>query len=156
MVPLLDAVRIRLAAHPVEWYFDRGLWIMGAAHFLVLVASFQVPSKLNWKEELPRLSPFNRKLMYAYGAFIVLTIVTFGVFTLTMHGELLRGSAPALFFAGFVSIFWMLRIGLDAFYYRHEDWPRGAQFVIGHALLTSLFAFLTLSYGGLLVWKLVS
>jgi alginate O-acetyltransferase complex protein AlgI len=156
MLPLVHNLRSIVGAHPMEWYFDRGLWVMGAAHFLVLVASFQVPSKLNWKEELPRLSSFNRKLMYAYGAFIMLTIVTFGVFTLTMHRELLRGSAPALFVAGFVAVFWLLRIGLDAFYYRHEDWPKGPQFVVGHALLTSLFAFLSLSYGGLLLWKLVT
>lgn len=154
MGPLTDGLHAALTSHPLDWYFDKALWIMGAAHFLVLAASFQVPAKLNWREELPRLSSFNRKLMYAYGAFIVLTIVTFGVLTLTMHQELLLGSKPALFFAGFVTVFWLLRIALDAFYYRNEDWPKGAQFVIGHALLTSLFAFLTLSYGGLLIWKL--
>lgn len=155
ILPLLAAIHNSLAAQPVSWYFDRGLWVMGAAHFLVLVASIQVPSKLNWREELPRLSSFNRKLMYAYGAFIVLTIVTFGAFTIFMHHDLLIGSRPALFFAGFITIFWLLRIGLDAFYYKSEDWPRGPQFVVGHALLTSLFAFLTLSYGGLVIWHLI-
>ena len=92
--------------------------------------------------------------MYAYGAFIVLTIVTFGAFTLTMHQDLLQGSGSAVFFAGFVTVFWLLRIGMDFFYYKQEDWPRGAQFVIGHALLTSLFLFLSLSYGSLVVWHL--
>ncbi|HWA83125.1 MAG TPA: MBOAT family protein, partial [Fimbriimonadaceae bacterium] len=119
MIPMLDAIRRELVAHPVAWYYDRGLWVMGAAHFLVLVASFQVPSKLGWKEELPRLSPFNRKLMYAYGAFIVLTIVSFGTFTLALHRDLLAGSRASVFFAGFIAVFWLLRIGLDCFYYRH-------------------------------------
>ncbi len=151
-LPLANALHAELASRPVSWYFDRGLWVMGIAHFLVLAASFQVPSKLNWREELPRLSSFNRKLMVAYGAFIVLTIVTFGIFTLAMHRELLAGSGPAMFFAGFIAVFWLLRIGIDCFYYKHEDWPRGIQFVIGHALLTSLFAFLCLTYTGLVVW----
>jgi hypothetical protein len=153
--PMLSSLHGALTSHSLSWYFDKGLWLMGAAHFLVLVASFQVPGKLNWREELPRLSAFNRKLMYAYGAFIVLTIVTFGVFTLAMHGELLAGSRSAIFFAGFITVFWLLRIGMDFFYYKHEDWPTGKQFVVGHALLTSLFAFLVLSYGSLVVWHLV-
>jgi hypothetical protein len=153
--PMLSSLHGALVSHSLSWYFDKGLWLMSGAHFLVLVASFQVPGKLNWREELPRLSAFNRKLMYAYGAFIVLTIVTFGVFTIAMHGELLAGSRPAIFFAGFITVFWLLRISLDFFYYKHEDWPTGKQFVVGHALLTSLFAFLVLSYGSLVVWHLV-
>jgi hypothetical protein len=153
--PMLESLHGVLASHPLAWYYDKGLWVMGGAHFLVLVASFQVPSKLKWREELPRLSSFNRKLMYAYGAFIVLTIVTFGVFTLAMHGELLAGSRAATFFAGFIAVFWLLRIALDSFYYKHEDWPSGKQFVVGHALLTSLFAFLSLSYGSLVIWHVV-
>lgn len=156
MAPSASALRQALISHPVSWYFDRGLWFMGAAHFLVLVASFQVPSKLRWREELCRLSPFNRKLMYAYGAFIVLTIGTFGAFTLCLHHDLLIGSPAALFFAGFISLFWFLRIGLDVFYYRSEDWPKGPQFVVGHALLNSLFLFLSLSYGTLVVWRLTT
>jgi hypothetical protein len=155
IVPMLAGLRHVLVAYPLSWYFDKGLWLMGAAHFLVLVASFQVPSKLNWREELPRLSSFNRKLMYAYGAFIVLTIVTFGVFTIFMHGDLLAGSKAATFFAGFIAVFWLLRLSMDFFYYKHEDWPKGKQFVVGHALLTSLFTFLCLSYGSLVVWHLV-
>ncbi|HVT14283.1 MAG TPA: membrane bound O-acyl transferase family-domain-containing protein [Fimbriimonadaceae bacterium] len=156
VTPMLEALRGVLTSHPVAWYYDRALWVMGFGHFLVLVASFQVPKKLGWKEELPRLSPFNRKLMVAYGAFIVLTIVAFGTFTLLLHRDLLMGSRTAVFFAGFIATFWLLRIGLDCFYYRHEDWPRGKQFVVGHALLTSLFLFLSLSYGGLVVWHLAT
>jgi hypothetical protein len=154
IMPMLQGLHHTLAAQPLAWYFDKGLWLMGIAHFLVLVASFQVPSKLKWKEELPLLSAFNRKLMYAYGAFIVLTIVTFGVFTIAMHGELLAGSKAAIFFAGFIAVFWLLRLSLDFFYYKHEDWPKGKQFVVGHALLTSLFTFLCLSYGSLVIWHL--
>jgi hypothetical protein len=156
ILPLMGAIHSSLVSHSLSWYFDRGLWVVGVAHFLVLVASFQVPTKLKWREELPRLSPFNRKLMYAYGAFIVLTIVTFGAFTLCLHQDLLIGSRPALFFAGFITVFWLLRIGLDSFYYKDEDWPRGAQFVVGHALLTSLFLFLSLTYGALVVWHLIA
>ena len=45
------------------------------------------------------------------------------------------------------------RILVDAFYFSHEDWPKGRMFVVGHALLTALFCFLALSYLGLFVWR---
>jgi hypothetical protein len=30
--------------------FDIDLWFVGAAHFVILVASFQVPYRLGWKQ----------------------------------------------------------------------------------------------------------
>ena len=67
------------------------LWLAGIGHFCVLIASFQVPSKLGWKTDLAKLTPFNRKLMWVHGGFAVLTIVSFGILTITLHSEMLRG-----------------------------------------------------------------
>ena len=33
-----------------ERFFDYDLWLVGAAHFVILIASFQVPYRLNWKD----------------------------------------------------------------------------------------------------------
>ena len=49
--------------------------LAGIGHFGILAASLQVPTVMNWKEELARLQEFNRKLFWVYGAFIVLTII---------------------------------------------------------------------------------
>lgn len=124
-----------------------GLWIAAGLHLLILTASFQVPTRLKWKEELPLLSSFNRKLMWTYGLFIVLCIVAFSVLTFAFHGRFLAGDPVALGLAGFIAIFWLLRVIVDCFYFNHSDWPAGPKFVGGHALLTSLFAFLVLVYG---------
>ena len=37
---------------------------------------------------------------------------------------------------------------VDFTYYKHDDWPSGKAFVIGHALLTLLFVFLFVAYLG--------
>jgi hypothetical protein len=37
-------------------------------------------------------------------------------------------------------------------YFDHRDWPKGAEFVVGHVLLNCLFAFLIFGYGGVVVW----
>ena len=133
--------------------FNIDLWFAGAAHFLILFASFQVPYRLRWKEDLQQLIPFNRKLLWVQGGFTVLTIIAFGILTLALHEELLRGDRAALGLACFIGIYWTARILVDAIYFSHADWPKGEMFVVGHALLTLLFCCLAASYLGLFVWQ---
>ena len=142
------------ALHSTEDAFGLALWTAGIGHFGVLIASFQVPSRLQWREDLKKLTPFNRKLMWVHGAFAVLTIIAFGTLTLALHDEMLRGDRAALGMALFIGIYWAVRIGVDFFYYDHEDWPSGKGFVTGHILLTSLFVYLAATNLGLVVWKM--
>jgi alginate O-acetyltransferase complex protein AlgI len=136
-----------------ERCFDLILWLAGAGHFVILFASAQVPSRLRWKQDLARLMPFNRKLLWVQGGFTVLTIIAFGILTLALHAEMLRGDLAAMGLACFIGSYWTARILVDAFYFSHEDWPQGREFVIGHILLTSLFVTLAGSYWGLFVWQ---
>lgn len=136
----------------VRRLFDIDLWFAGMGHFVILFASFQVPSRLNWRRDLQQLMPFNRKLLWVQGGFTVLTIIAFGTLTLTLHKELLQGDRAALGIACFIGIYWATRILVDAIYFSHADWPEGSAFVLGHALLTLLFSFLAASYVGLFVW----
>jgi hypothetical protein len=136
----------------VKRLFDIDLWLVGAAHFLILFASFQVPYRLEWKRDLQQLIPFNRKLLWVQGGFTVLTIIAFGTLTLALHAELLRRDRAALGLAAFIGIYWTTRIVVDAFYFSHADWPKGSAFVVGHAFLTLLFSFLAASYVGLFFW----
>jgi hypothetical protein len=136
-----------------ERCFDLILWLAGAGHFVILFASAQVPSRLRWKQDLAQLMPFNRKLLWVQGGFTVLTIIAFGILTLALHTEMLRGDRAAMGLACFIGSYWTARILVDAFYFSHEDWPKGREFVVGHILLTCLFATLATSYWGLFVWQ---
>jgi hypothetical protein len=137
----------------VEKLFDIDLWFVGAAHFVILFASFQVPYRLRWKQDLQQLMPFNRKMLWVQSGFTVLTIVAFGTLTLALHAELLRGDRAALGLAGFIGLYWTARIVVDSIYFSHTDWPKGKAFVVGHTLLTLLFVSLASSYVGLFVWS---
>jgi hypothetical protein len=97
--------------------------------------------------------PFNRKLLWVQSSFTVLTIIAFGILTLVLHAELLRGDRAGMGLACFIGIYWTARILVDAFYFSHADWPKGRAFVVGHTLLTLLFASLAVSYVGLFVWQ---
>jgi hypothetical protein len=137
-----------------ERFFDIDLWLMGAGHFLILFASFQVPYRLDWKKDLQKLMPFNRKLLWVQGSFTVMTIVAFGLLTLSLHTEMLHGDRAAMALVCFIAVYWTTRILVDTFYFSHSDWPAGKVFVVGHTLLTLLFIFLAGSYLGLFVWQL--
>ena len=136
----------------VEELMSTALWLAAAGHFCVLIASFQVPYRLGWKEDLARLTSFNRKLMWVHGGFAVYTIMAFGVLSMVLHGELMRGDRAALALAFFIGCYWLLRIIVDFAYYSHRDWPVGTAFRVGHVLLTSLFVFLSASYLSLTLW----
>ena len=142
-----------LLPQSAEEVLSAALWLAGIGHFCVLIASFQVPARLGWKEDLQKLTPFNRKLMWVHGGFAVLTIIAFGVLTLALHSEMLRGDRAALGLALFIGVYWALRIAVDFIYYDHKDWPRGGIFMIGHILLTSLFAYLAAANLGLVIWQ---
>lgn len=137
----------------IESCFNVALWLAGIGHFCILGASFQVPHQLHWKEDLAKLRPLNRKLMWTYGVFTVGIIIGFGVLTLVLHNEMLRGDRAALGLASLIGIFWTSRILVDFFYFSHEDWPKGRFFVMGHFLLVSLFIAMASTYLGLVVWR---
>jgi hypothetical protein len=141
-----------MSSQSAKELFGLILWIVGAGHFLILLASFQVPRQLKWRQDLESLSRFNRKFLWVQSGFTVLTIIAFGTLTLLLHDELLRGDRAALGIAAFIGIYWTTRILVDAFYFSHADWPQGKKFVVGHILLTSLFIALAGSYLGLFIW----
>ena len=95
-------------------FFEIDLWLVGGAHFLILFASFQVPYRLGWKQDLRPLMPFNRKLLWVQSGFTVLTIIAFGTLTLALHRELLQGtvrpwrSRALSAFTGLQGFLWML------------------------------------------------
>lgn len=84
------------------------------------------------------------------------SVLAFGFATLALHGNLLRGEPAALAIAGFIAVFWTLRLACDTFYFKSEEWPKGAGLQIGHYLLNSLFAALVLGYGSLVAWHLLT
>lgn len=141
-----------MTAALVARLFDLDLWVAGFSHFILLAAGLQIPYRLRWKQDLAPLMPFNRKLLWVQGGFTVITIIAFGVMTLALHAELLRGDRAALALAVFIAVFWTARLLVDAFYFSHRDWPPGKQFVAGHILLNTVFVFLAGSYWSLVVW----
>src|SRR4051794_9849095 len=91
------------------------LLLGGVCHFGILTASALVPRVLDWKGELKHLSPLSRHLIWTHGAFIVLTIVAFGVISVANAADLANGARVSRWFCGFVATFWGARLGIQLF-----------------------------------------
>jgi hypothetical protein len=143
---LFDSKEAASMPDTLSQWISLALWLAAAGHFVVLIASFQVPFRLDWKRDLRKLTSFNRKLMWVHGGFAVYTVISFGTLTLLLHDDILHGQRAAVGLAGFIGMYWLLRVVVDFAYYNHADWPKGRGFVAGHILLTSLFVFLSGTY----------
>lgn len=151
ILPFLAWTRAEMLGLGLSSAVSMLIYVLGFAQFCILAASFQVPTRLRWKEELPRLSTLNHKLMWTYGSFIVYTIASFGALTLVLHDEILLGTRAGLALSVMMLLWWTLRLATDVFYFKSEDWPKGRFMQIGHVMLNCLFTFVLCGYGCVLV-----
>ena len=118
----------------------------GAGQLGVLVASALVPFQLDWKRELGMLAKLHRQMYWVYGGYVVLAIIAFGLISLFNARELAGGSGLARGLCGYISVFWGVRVALQAVFDVKEHlsawWLK-----CGYHLLTVLFVSFTLIYG---------
>ena len=76
-------------------YLPTLITIAGCGQLSVLVASALVPVQLNWRQDLQVLNRLQRQMVWVYGGYVVLSIISFGVISLTNAHELASGSRLA-------------------------------------------------------------
>jgi len=145
-IPLSHALGNWAGSLTFGWLLSQALWLAAIGNFSILVAAVQVPFRLHWKEELRKLSNFNRKIMINYWGYVFMIVGTFGWLTLVLHDQFLIGEKSAVALALLFALFWMIRLMADRFYFSHVDWPQGIEYAIGHTLVTTVFLFLTVVY----------
>ena len=119
----------------------------GVLHFFTLIASAMVPKTLDWKGELAKLMPFLRTLFWVYGAFIVLTILAFGVLSVLHPKELASGEGLARGVCAFIAIFWGVRLVVALFVFDASEFLTTWFFKLGYHVLTVTFIYQTIAYG---------
>lgn len=118
----------------------------GALHFLILIASAQAPRLLEWKGSLAKLPEHMRVLFWVYGAFIVLTIVGFGLLSMLFHEEIAAGEPLARGFAAFVAIFWTTRLVVQFWVFDMKAMLTRPLHRAGYHLLTFIFVAIVIIY----------
>ena len=127
------------------------IFLAGLGQLSVLVASAQVPFRLNWREIFQSLPKLHRQMYWTYGGYVVLAIVGQGLVSVFYPAELASGSGLARGVCGYMAVFWGIRLALQSVLDVKEHltawWLRG-----GYYLLTMLFAFFTVIYAVAALW----
>jgi hypothetical protein len=123
------------------------LKIAGILHFAVLSASALTPKALDWRGALAPLHPFLRKMFWVYGAFIVLVIISFGTLTLVFTPEMSGGTPLGRGLCLFISIFWLVRLGVQIFVFDARPFLTNWIYKYGYHGLTFVFIYFALIYG---------
>jgi hypothetical protein len=93
------------------------LWLAGLVQVAIASANFFLPAKLNYKENLSRVSPIIRQIFVVHSVYIVGVVLLFAVVTFGFAGELASGHGLGRFLAASIALFWFLRLPLQVFYY---------------------------------------
>lgn len=118
----------------------------GIAQLCVLIASALVPIRLNWRSDLASLSTLHRQLYWVYGGYVVMAIIALGFISIVNATEIAQGGMLARSFCVYVTLFWGVRLSLQAFLDVKEHltawWLKA-----GYRTLTALFAGITVVFG---------
>jgi hypothetical protein len=126
--------------------------LAGAGQIGLVAASLLIPRLLHWKEELAKLRPLTRHVVTTYAFYIAGTNLAFGLLSALRPEWLLDGSGLARSVAGFIALYWGVRLVLQFAYYDRKDAPSGLGFRVAEAALVTLFLALAWVYG-LIAWR---
>ena len=122
------------------------LLLGGVCHFGILTASALVPRVLRWRDELRKLQPLCRHLVWTHGVFIVLVIVACGLISVAAARDLAGGSRLARLVCGFIAAFWLARLAIQLFLFDATPFLTSAWLRLGYHGLTAVFTYLGLVY----------
>lgn len=133
---------------------DFGLMFAGLGLAALVVASLWIPGALEWKEKLKDLSPLMKELWWTYSLYVFGSHLFFAVLALGFRDWLLSGTAPAAAMAGFMLLWWSVRLFLQFFGFDFSEVADTRLNRIAKNLLTLLFVYLVGTFAMVLWWNL--
>ncbi len=124
-------------------WMTRAIWAAGAVQLCIIAANVPLPAKLRVRERLAGVPPFVRQIFYVHWAYIVIVLGMFAALCFRFARELAGATAIGRFLSGFMAAFWLLRIGLQIFYYdreiRRENRVLDALYLVALFVLVAVF-----------------
>jgi hypothetical protein len=96
------------------------IWGAGAVHVGIIAANIPLPGRLQVRQKLAGVPRFVRQIFYVHWVYIVIVLGLFAALCFGFAPDLAGASALGRFLSGFMAGFWLLRIGLQVFYYDRE------------------------------------
>ncbi|MEO8084983.1 MAG: hypothetical protein ABI780_14265 [Ardenticatenales bacterium] len=136
-------------------YLPTLVLLAAIGQLVLIVASLAIPRVLGWRADTAKLRPLTRQVFWTYAAYIWATNLSFGL--VSLHPAwLLDGSPLAAGVTGFMSAYWIGRVGIQFFYFDRTDAPSGPAVRLAEVALVALFVYLAVVYGAAVAYNLAA
>jgi hypothetical protein len=119
------------------------IWAAGAVHLGIVAGNIPLPKKLAVRTHIEKLPPMLRQVFLVHWAFILIVLLLFAGLCFGFAPELAGASALGRFLSGALAIFWLLRLGIQLFYYdaamRRANRPADVSFALALLFLVGVF-----------------
>ena len=119
----------------------------GLLHLAITSAGLVMTLVLDWRKNLSPLCALTRHIIWTHGAFVLMTIIGFGVVSLAFPGALASGEPLARAVCGFIAAFWLIRLFIGVFLFDATPHLTNAALKVCYHALTVVFTFFVLCYG---------
>ncbi len=96
------------------------IWSAGVIYLGIIAANVPLPGRLRVRERLAGVPRFLRQIFYVHWIYIVIVLGLFAALCFGFASDLAGASPLGRCLSAFMAAFWLLRIGLQAFYYDAE------------------------------------
>lgn len=119
----------------------------GMIQLLILVTAAFAPKVVDWEKNLSSSDPFFKSLVWTYGFFICLTVLSIALFSIFKSELLTNGNQAGKYICSFISIFWFARLFIQFFIFKTPEFLKTGPMKFGYNTLTLAFLYLTITYG---------
>lgn len=120
------------------------LILSGLLQIFIALLATSVPKLLEWDKELESLSLFMRRLVWVYGSFIFITVISLGVVSVFFADTLVNGEMLSKAICCFIGVFWLMRFFVALFVFPEPKFTKNRFFKFGYKGLTFGFVFLAI------------
>ena len=127
------------------------LWIAGFVQGAIASANLLLPAKLDYRENLSRVSPIIRQIFVVHSIYIMGVVLLFAAVTFGFASDLASGHGLGRFLAAGIAVFWLVRTAVQLLYYdpilRRENRPGDVAFTAGALFLAATYGAASLAHG---------
>ena len=123
------------------------LFVAGLLHLAITSAGLVMTLVLDWRHSLSPLCALTRHIIWTHGAFVLLTIIAFGVISLSLPGRLVSGDPIARAVCAFIAAFWSLRLFIGVFFFDAKPHLSNVPLKVCYHGLTVVFVYFVFAYG---------
>src|ERR1700687_1984680 len=98
----------------------RAIWAAGTVQVGIVATNIFLPGRLRVRDRLAGVPRFVRQIFYVHWIYIVIVLALFAALCFGFGPQLAGGTPPGRFLSRFMAGFWVLRLGLQIFYYDRE------------------------------------